>query len=225
MNSVRRGLRFWVQQFGEFFDQAHAVDFVAARAGLRAAARLWSSFAQTQHTRRECRLQLRKKKRPGCPGRHAMIFWHSQKSHAPITRRAFAATLVVHRRRAMRSFLAPVKRRSKVRTTVSWSWSVPAFSATHALLRRLMHGPLKVAGAFTTMFPTALLPKLLRAGAAMMLEAGRRTAWATKSRVSTRTAEFLRLLPTPKTLAPATPHPALRAAAAMHLPALRVTLR
>lgn len=62
MNSVRRGLRVWVQDFGEFFDQAHAVDFVAGREGLRAEARLWSSFAQTQLTRSECRLHLRKKK-------------------------------------------------------------------------------------------------------------------------------------------------------------------
>lgn len=125
----------------------------------------------------------------------------------------------------MRSFLPPVKRRGQMRATVSWSWTVPAFSASHAILRRLVHRPLKVVGAFTTMFPTALLPKLLRAGTAMLVKPGRRTTWTAKSRISTRTAELLRLLPTSKALAPATPHPALRAAAAVHLPALSATLR
>jgi hypothetical protein len=66
------------------------------------------------------------------------------------------------------------------------------------------------------MFPTTLRPKLLRAGAAMLVKLWRWT---------TRTAEILRLLPTSKALAPATPHPALRAATAMHLPALIATLR
>ncbi|MFZ2276580.1 MAG: hypothetical protein WAW39_02230 [Prosthecobacter sp.] len=125
----------------------------------------------------------------------------------------------------MRSFLTPVERRGKMRATVSWSWTVPAFSASHALLRRLMHGPLEVLGAFATMIPTALLPKLLRAGTAMLVKPGRWATWTAKSRISTRTAEILRLLPPPKTLAPATPHPALRASAAMHLPILRATLR
>jgi hypothetical protein len=87
-----------------------------------------------------------------------------------------------------------------------------------------MHRPIEVLGAFATMFPTALLPKLLRAGAAMLVKLGRRTTWTAKSRISTRTAEILRLLPTSKALAPATPHPALSAATAMHLPALTATL-
>lgn len=78
-----------------------------------------------------------------------------------------------------------------------------------------MHWPLEVLGTFATMFPTAMLPKLLRAGAAMLIKLGRRT---------TRTAEILRLLPTANALAPATPHPALSAATAMHLPALTATL-
>lgn len=125
----------------------------------------------------------------------------------------------------MRSFLPPVKRRGQMRTTVSWSWTVPAFSASHAILWALMHGPLEVLGAFATMFSTALLPKLLRAGTPMLVKPGRWTTRTAKSRISTRTAEILRLLPTPKTLAPATPHPALRAATAVHLPILRATLR
>ena len=88
-----------------------------------------------------------------------------------------------------------------------------------------MHGALKVPWAFATMFPTALRPKLLRAGAAMMLKAGRRPAWTSKTRISTRPAEILRLLPTTKALAHTTPHPVLRAATAMHLPVLSATLR
>ncbi len=225
MNSVRRGLRFWVQQFGEFFDQAHAVDFVAARVGLRAAARLWSSFAQTQHTRRECRPQLRKKKRPGLPGPPCHDFWHSQTSHAPITRRAFAATLVIHRRRAMRSFLTPVKRRGKTRTAVARRWTGAPVATTHAIMRGLMHWPLEVLGAFATMLPTALRPKLLRAGAATLVKLGRWTTRTAKSRISTRTAELLRLLLTSKAMAPTTPHTALSSATTMHLPALSATLR
>lgn len=72
----------------------------------------------------------------------------------------------------MRSFLPPVKRRGKTRTTVTRRWTRPPVSSAHPILLRLMHGALEVLWAFATMFPTALRPKLLRAGAAMMLKAG-----------------------------------------------------
>ena len=116
----------------------------------------------------------------------------------------------------MRSFLITVKWRGRTRTAVTRRWTGAPVSSTHAILRGLMHWPLEVLGAFATMFTTSLLPKLLRAGAATLVKLGRWT---------TRTAEILRLLPTSKALAPATPHPALRAATAMHLPALIATLR
>lgn len=121
----------------------------------------------------------------------------------------------------MRSFLTPVKRR----TAVMRRWTGAPVAAAHAILLRLMHWPLEVLGAFATIFPTALLSKLLRAGAATLVKLGRWTTRTAKSRFTTRTAEILRLLPTSKALAPATPHPALRAATAMHLPALIATLR
>ncbi len=116
----------------------------------------------------------------------------------------------------MRSFLTPVKRRGKTGTVVALRWTGAPVSAAHSILLGLMHWPLEVLGTFATMFPTTLRPKLLRAGAAMLVKLWRWT---------TRTAEILRLLPTSKALAPATPHPALRAATAMHLPALIATLR
>lgn len=125
----------------------------------------------------------------------------------------------------MRSFLTPVKRRGRMRAAVTRRWTRPPVSAAHPILRRLMHGALEVLGAFATVLFTTLRPKLLRAGATMMLKSGRWTAWTSKTRISTRPAEILRLLPTTKALAPATPHPVLRAATAMHLPALSAILR
>ena len=88
-------------------------------------------------------------------------------------------------------------------------------------MRGLMHRPLEVLGAFATVLPTALLPKLLWAGAATLVKAGRRTTWISESRVSTRTAE---LLLTSKAVAHTTPHAALRSATTMHRPALSATL-
>lgn len=73
----------------------------------------------------------------------------------------------------MRSFLTPVKRRSKTGTVVALRWTGAPVSATHAILWALMHWRLEVLGAFATMFPTAMLPKLLRAGAAMLVKLGR----------------------------------------------------
>ncbi|MHB1079015.1 MAG: hypothetical protein ACYC67_06410 [Prosthecobacter sp.] len=125
----------------------------------------------------------------------------------------------------MWSILTPVERRGKMRATVTRRWTRSPVAATHAILRGLMHRPLEVLGAFATMFPTALLPKLLRAGTAMLVKPGRWATWTAKSRITTRTAETLRMLPTSKALASATPHPALRAATTMNLPALRATLR
>jgi|GEM_PF-2690447 len=124
----------------------------------------------------------------------------------------------------MRSFLTPVKRRGKTGTSVVRRWTGATVTSTQAILLVLMHWPIEVLGAFATMFPTALLPKLLRAGAATLVKLGRRTTRTAKSRISTRTAEILRLLPTTQALAPATPHPALSTATAMHLPALIATL-
>lgn len=73
----------------------------------------------------------------------------------------------------MRSFLTAVERRGKMRATVPRRWTGVTVAATHAILLGLMHWPLKVLGAFATMFPTALLPKLLRAAAAMLVKLGR----------------------------------------------------
>ncbi len=125
----------------------------------------------------------------------------------------------------MRSFLPPVKRRGRTGTAFTRRWTGAHVAAAHAILLGLMHRPIEVLGTFATMFPTALRPKLLRAGAATLVKLWRWTTRTAKSRFSTRTAEILRLLPTSKALAPATPHPALRAATAMHLPALIATLR
>ncbi|MCX6852102.1 MAG: hypothetical protein NTY98_24690 [Verrucomicrobia bacterium] len=124
----------------------------------------------------------------------------------------------------MRSFLTPVKRRGKTRAAVTRRWTGTPVSAAHAILLGLMHWPIEVLGTFATMFSTSLLPKLLRAGAATLVKLWSWTTRTAKSRISTRTAEILRLLPTSEAMAPATPHSALRATTAMHLPALIATL-
>ena len=68
---------------------------------------------------------------------------------------------------------------------------------------------------------TVLISELLGAGATTRLKAGRRAASSAESRISARTAELLRLLPSTKAM----PHPAPWAAAPVHLPILRAALR
>jgi len=95
-------------------------------------------------------------------------------------------------------------------------------ATTHTVMLWLVHGPFEVLrAAYAMLFAAALLSKLLRSGAAMLLKAGRRAARSAESRISTRTAELLRLLPSAKAM----PHPALWAAPPVHLPILRAALR
>lgn len=71
MNSIRRGLRVRVQHFGEFFDQAHAVNFVAGRGGCGADATMEIVCTNTTH---ETRMPLSKAQKSG-PGARAAMQW------------------------------------------------------------------------------------------------------------------------------------------------------
>ncbi len=90
---------------------------------------------------------------------------------------------------------------------------------------RLRQRPLEVLMAHAMLLTTALMSELLRSGAAMLLQARRKTTRTAESQISTRTAELLRQLPSAKAMTHSTPHPALWATTAVHLSILWAALR
>lgn len=127
--------------------------------------------------------------------------YHTQTSHAPIPRKSVAATLMVHRRRAMRSLPSPLIGRSKAWTFMRCR-SRTTGTATHTLMLRLIHGRPEV------LRTTVRGAKLLRARSAMLAKTGRCAALATESALMTWAAKLLRPLLTTKPPAKSAPHPA-----------------
>lgn len=161
------------------------------------------------------------KKAARVPGPPCNGFYHAPASHAAITPITFAAMLMLHRRRALWPPLAARRRRRKTWTAVMWRRSGATGAAVHAIMLRLRLRPLEMLRAHAMVLAAVLISELLGAGATTRLKAGRRAARSAESRISTRTAELLRLLPSAKS----TPLPALWAAAPVHLPILRAALR
>jgi len=141
-----------------------------------------------------------KKRRPGFPDRLLLASGtsppESHALHAAITRRAFAAALVVlviRRRRAFGALLSVWERRSDV-GAATWGGRGATLTALHALVPGLRLGGMEVPGPLVAALPLELTamraPKVLRAKVVMML----RTTRAAKAGPTLRAAKVLRSL-------------------------------
>ena len=147
---------------------------------------------------------------------------------AVMRRRSRAALAAVHAMLWLRQRLPEMLRsHARVLTTVLMSELLGAGAAlttVHAMLR-LRQRPPEMLRAHARVLATVRMSELLSPRTAMLLKARRRTATSAESQISTRTAKLLLLLPSAKAMPKSASHPALWAAAAVHLPLLRAALR